>query len=149
MGPGGYAFAMPKWDKLEADFLARGITPEPCKWVERARNWFYGHGGTLDAEGKCIYNRRHKDNPLLPIEDIRNAVKDVEEGRSVPIERRTSSHAPLGMKNTKDEHEAQKAPSHGQLGFPRTGRSIPIEVIRGERKGRQWKHALLQTGYVI
>ena len=65
MRPGGYAFAMPKWEKLEADFLAKGITPEPCTWVERARNWFYGHGGTLDAEGKCIYNRRHKDNPQI------------------------------------------------------------------------------------
>ena len=23
MGPGGYAFAMPKWEKLEADLLAK------------------------------------------------------------------------------------------------------------------------------
>ena len=35
----------------------------------------------MDAEGKCIYNRTHKDKPPLPIEGIRNAVKDVEEGR--------------------------------------------------------------------
>jgi len=84
MGPGGYAHNIPKWDKLEADLLANGITPEPLAWIERARNWFYGHGGTLDAEGKCIYNKRHKDNPLLPIEAIRNAVKDVEEGRFIP-----------------------------------------------------------------
>jgi hypothetical protein len=75
---------MPKWEKLEADLLANGITPEPLKWIERARNWFYGHGGTLDAEGKCIYNRRHKDNPLLPIQEIKNAVKDVAEGRFIP-----------------------------------------------------------------
>ena len=84
MGRGGYAFSMPKWEKLEADLLAKGVTPEPLAWIERARNWFYGHGGTLDAEGKCIYNRRHKDNPLLPIEGIRNAVKDVTEGRFIP-----------------------------------------------------------------
>ena len=84
MGVGGYACSMPKWEKLEADLLANGITPEPLKWIERARNWFYGHGGTLDAEGKCIYNRRHKDNPLLPIQEIRKAVKDVEEGRFIP-----------------------------------------------------------------
>ena len=84
MGPGGYAFSMPKWEKLEADLLAKGITSEPYTWIERARNWFYGHGGTLDAKGKCIYNRTHKDNPLLSIEDIRNAVKDVEEGRFCP-----------------------------------------------------------------
>ena len=54
MGPGGYALAMPKWEKLESDMIAKGINPEPYKWVDRARNWFYGHGGTLDSEGKCI-----------------------------------------------------------------------------------------------
>ena len=84
MGPGGYAYNIPKWEKLEAEYLAKGITPEPLKWTERARNWFYGHGGTLDAEGKCIYNTRHKENPLLPIQEIRNAFKDVEEGRFIP-----------------------------------------------------------------
>ena len=46
MGPGGYACSMPKWDKLEADLLDKGIVPEPIKkgWIERSRNWFYGHG---------------------------------------------------------------------------------------------------------
>ena len=101
MGPGGYAFAMPKWQKLEADFLAKGITPEPCTWVERARNWFYGHGGTLDAEGKCIYSRRYKDNPLLPIEDIRNAVKDVEEGRFRPDREKDELACALGNEEHK------------------------------------------------
>ena len=37
----------------------------------------------MDAEGKVIYNQRHKDNPL-PIEEIRHAVQDVEEGVFVP-----------------------------------------------------------------
>ena len=31
MGPGGYAFSMPKWEKLEADLLAKGIVLEPIK----------------------------------------------------------------------------------------------------------------------
>ena len=59
MGPGGYAQGKPKWAHLEADMLAKGITPEPFTWASRIRDWFYGHGGTLDAEGKCIYNIRH------------------------------------------------------------------------------------------
>ena len=29
MGPGGYTYSMPKWDKLEADLLAKNITLEP------------------------------------------------------------------------------------------------------------------------
>ena len=64
MGPGGYALAMPKWDKLESDMLSKGINPEPYKWVDRARNWFYGHGGTLDSEG-CFFNYSLKFNGVL------------------------------------------------------------------------------------
>ena len=67
----------------------------------------------------------------------------------VPTERMTSSHGPLGIKNTKDEHEAQKAPSRGQLGFPRRGRGIRIKAIRGEKIWRLRMRAKLQTGCVI
>ena len=30
----------------------------------------------MDKEGRAIYNQKHKDDPLLPINDIRNAVDD-------------------------------------------------------------------------
>ena len=83
MGLGGYGGKMAKWEELEASFLAKNISPEPLRWLERGRNWFYGHGGLLDPEGKAIYNQRHKDNPL-PIEEIRRAVPDVEEGWFLP-----------------------------------------------------------------
>ena len=79
MGPGGYRQGIPKWAQLEAEYLARGITPEPYRWESGVRNWFYGHGGQLDSEGNCIYNIRHDENPL-PIKSIRDAVRDVEEG---------------------------------------------------------------------
>ena len=43
---------------MEAD-LAKGITPESLEWGERAKNWFFAHGGTLDQEtGKCVYGAR-------------------------------------------------------------------------------------------
>ena len=83
MGQGGYRAGKPKWEKLEADMLAKGITPETFSWIERARLWFYGHAGTLDSEGKCIYTKAHADHPL-PIEEIRKAHADVEEGRFIP-----------------------------------------------------------------
>jgi len=69
MGQAGYKGSMPKWEKLENDLLAKGVTPEPFNWVDRTRLWFYGHGGKLDSEGKCIYNKRHKEDPL-PIDDL-------------------------------------------------------------------------------
>ena len=68
---------------------------------------------------------------------------------SIPIERMTSSHAPLGIKNTRDGYEAQKAPSRGRLGFPRRGRDIPIKAIRGERKRRLMMHALLKISFIV
>ena len=148
MGPAGYAFSMPKWDKLEADLLAKGITPEPYKWIERARNWFYGHGGTLDAEGKCIYNRRHKENPLLPIEDIRNAVKDVEEGRFSPD--REKDELTRGLGN--DEHKGRTRGTPGskpwKIAFPEDRKKYP-DRSHQRRKEREaiearaaadWKH---------
>ena len=112
MGPGGYSQGMPKWAQLEADMLAQGITPEPYTWETRVRNWFYGHGGKLDSEGNYIHNIRHKENPL-PIKSIRNAVKDVEEGRIIPDREKDELTCALGNKEHKGEHEAHQAPSRG------------------------------------
>ena len=152
MGPGGYACSMPKWDKLEADLLDKGIVPEPIKegWIERSRNWFYGHGGTLDAEGKCIYTRRHKDNPLLPIEDIRKAVKDVEEGRFRPDREDDELARALGNK----EHEGRTRGTSGSKpwahGFPVERKIFPDRSHHEEKgKGGKGSKSLLQTGCVI
>jgi hypothetical protein len=58
-------------------------------------------------------------------------------GSSIPKERRMSSHAPLGMMNTQDEHEPHQARNRGNSGFSSKGRNFSIEAIREERKGRQ------------
>ncbi|KAK1645650.1 hypothetical protein QYE76_063455 [Lolium multiflorum] len=76
MGRGGYKAGRPKWEKWENDLIEKGIQPEVLKWNQRSRDWFYAHGGTLDAQGKCIYTRRHKENPL-PIEAFRNVAKEL------------------------------------------------------------------------
>ena len=52
----------------------------------------------MDAEGKALYNKRHKDNPLLPIDKIREAVKDVEEGRFLPDRENDELSLALGNK---------------------------------------------------
>jgi hypothetical protein len=59
LGQGGYKVAIPKWEKMEQDLLARGITPATINWPERSRKWFHGHGGTLNPEnGECIFGER-------------------------------------------------------------------------------------------
>ena len=107
---------------MEKDLLDQGILPEPIRdgWTERSRNWFYGPGGTLHAStGYCIYNKRHKDQPLLPIDDIRKAVKDVEEGRFRPDRENDELARALGNK----EHEGRTRGTSGskpwEHGFPK------------------------------
>jgi hypothetical protein len=73
----------------------------------------------------------------------------LERDGSSPTERMTSSHGPWEMQNTQDGYEPQQARSHGRLGFPRTGRDIPIKAIRGERRRRLMRNALLKTIFAI
>ena len=46
LGPGGYAVAMPKWDKSEKEMEDAGATPVTKSCPPRVRTWFYAHGGS-------------------------------------------------------------------------------------------------------
>ena len=50
MGSGGYSSVIPKWQRMEADLLAKGIHPFSLAWPERSKNWFFAHGGSLDPQ---------------------------------------------------------------------------------------------------
>ena len=50
LGPGGYAMAMPKWDKSEQQMEDAGVTPVTRSWPPRCRTWFYAHGGGVGPE---------------------------------------------------------------------------------------------------
>ena len=55
LGPAGYKKKIPLWNRMEEDLLEKGIVPEIMGWPERARHWFYGHGGSLDpSDGSMI-----------------------------------------------------------------------------------------------
>jgi len=45
MGSCGYKSVVPKWDQMEQEMLARGVTPKTIakNWSERSKHWFYGH----------------------------------------------------------------------------------------------------------
>jgi hypothetical protein len=38
MGSGGYEAMKAKWDKMEADLMAKNIIPETADWPERTKN---------------------------------------------------------------------------------------------------------------
>ena len=44
IGSGGYRSAIPRWERIEADLLAKGIPPFSIDWPERSKNWFFTHG---------------------------------------------------------------------------------------------------------
>src|SRR3954467_11795849 len=102
MGQGGYKVGSPKWEKLEQELRDKNITPATGYRVERAKNWFYGHGGTLDSEGKCIYNIRHKEDPLL-IDKMRDTIKAVKDGDFIPDRENDELTLALGNK----EHDGR------------------------------------------
>ena len=61
LGPGGYKKAIPKWDRNEQDIMATGIIPATLDWPERAKYYYFAHGGKLNPE----------DGTLLPGDQLR------------------------------------------------------------------------------
>jgi hypothetical protein len=124
MGRGGYKAGRPKWEKWENDLIKNGIQPEVRKWNQRSRDWFYAHGGTLDAQGLCIYTQRHKENPL-PIEAFRNVAKEVEEGKFRPEREKDQLTRALGN----PEHPGRTRTIPGGkpwcIGFPAETKKYP------------------------
>jgi hypothetical protein len=50
LGQGGYAFATPKWRKMEQNLLTQGTISAVVDWPEGVKNWYYAHGGTINSE---------------------------------------------------------------------------------------------------
>jgi hypothetical protein len=74
LGRGGYAFAIPKWRKMEEDLLAQGTIPVVVDWPERLKNWYYAHGGTINSEDGTLHYPPSLSEIALEILQI---IKDV------------------------------------------------------------------------
>jgi hypothetical protein len=135
MGQGGYKSGKPKWKKMEDGLIAKGIIPKTLKWNDRSRDWFYGHGWKFDSEGKCVYTKKHDEDPL-PIDALRSASKDVKEGRFHPEREKDELTRALGN----DEHPGQTRTTPGskpwKLGFPVERKKFP-DRSRQRRKERE------------
>jgi hypothetical protein len=59
MWSGGYETAIPKWQKMEADIIAKGVELESAKRPQRVKNWFFGLGGRLDPDTSlAVYGQK-------------------------------------------------------------------------------------------
>jgi hypothetical protein len=76
LGRGGYAFAIPKWRKMEEDLLAQGTISMVVDWPERVKNWYYAHGVTINSEYGTL------DYPPSLREAALEILKIIEDGRA-------------------------------------------------------------------
>lgn len=81
LGPGGCKKAIPKWERMEEDIMASGIVPATLDWPERAKHYYFAHGGKLNPD----------DGTLVPGDQIRETaarlvelIKATAEGTFVP-----------------------------------------------------------------
>jgi hypothetical protein len=143
MGQGGYKSGKPKWKKMEDDLIAKGIILETLKWNDRSMDWFYGHGGKLDSEGKCVYTKKYDEDPL-PIDALRSASKDVEEGRFHPKREKDELTCALGN----DEHPGQTRTTPGskpwKLGFPVERKKFPNRSCQRRKKREADRMSLIE-----
>jgi hypothetical protein len=62
---------------MENELRNRGITPRTEGWPERAKHWWYGHGGSLDpATGECV----HRKQTFTPTTKLVKAMEDAQAG---------------------------------------------------------------------
>jgi hypothetical protein len=89
----------------------------------------------LDSEGKCVYTKKHDKDPL-PIDALRSASKDIEEGRFHPEIEKDELTRTLGN----DEHPGWTQTTPGsklwKLGFPVERKKFP-DRSRQRRKERE------------
>jgi hypothetical protein len=94
LGQGGYKAAIPNWQKMEKDLIARGIIPATFNWPMRAKYFFYDGGGTLNM----------KDGSFVTSDAIReaankldDALKAVSEGSFKPDREKDELTYTLGI----------------------------------------------------
>ena len=67
---------------MENQLKAQGIGPETVEWDRRWTNYAVGHGADYDMEtGKLIAK---KPQIAEPLDELRKAIKDAQEGRFKP-----------------------------------------------------------------
>jgi hypothetical protein len=77
LGPGSYRSVVPKWEAMKNELRNKGITLGTEGWPERAKHWWYGHGGSFDpATRECV----HRKNTFTPTVKLVKAMEDAQVG---------------------------------------------------------------------
>ena len=131
---------------MEADLTNKGIPLGTAGWPERAKHWWYGHGGKLHPEtGKCM----HRDKVFTPTQKLIDAMADAAAGKYRVDREKDELTRALGNAKKQDEYEAEAPVFRGRKGFPRTKTGTVTKVVRERRIGRQTRLRTFNVNYRI
>src|ERR1041385_6642980 len=118
------------WEKAEKDLLDKGIVPRTFNWPERARNWFFGVGGTFHPEtGKCFWTNEQLRVPITKLEEL---IAQTKAGTFVPDRENDELTMALGNPENPGRTRGTASSLPWKHGFPDAG-----GYKRRERKRKQ------------
>lgn len=140
LGRGGYAVAIPKWRKMEADLEAKGIVTAVWDWPDRSKNWYYAHGGRLNPEdGTLEFPPSLREKAL----ELMKKIADVKAGR-LKVDREIDE---LTMALGNPEHPG-RCRGYGvvpwKFAFKRNIDTYRSRKRRREREEEQWRQQMEQ-----
>ena len=81
LGASGYKKAIKKWQKIEQDFMDRGIQPATWDWPDRSKWWLFANGVTLNQlDGNLVVPEQMQE----VARDLVTAVDEAKQGTFQP-----------------------------------------------------------------
>jgi len=81
LGASGYKKAIKKWQKIEQDFMDRGIRPATWDWPDRSKWWLFANGVTLNQlDGNLVMPEQMQE----VARDLVTAVDEAKQGTFQP-----------------------------------------------------------------
>src|SRR5688572_30526080 len=62
---------------MEDDIIAKGIVPATLEWLERAKHWYYAHGGMLNPEDRSfVFGQELREAAMRLVELIKATAEE-------------------------------------------------------------------------
>ena len=145
MGSRGYETTIPKWQKMKADLIAKGIEPESAKWPQRSKNWFFGHGERLDPEtGVVVYGQKLQ----TAVERLAYAIQAKEFGAFKPNREKNEVTYANGTAKHSGQTRGLEHNTSWEHGFPNDRETYQSRLRRKEEEAahnRMLEQTMLQA----
>ena len=82
LGASGYKKAIKKWQKIEQDFMDRGIRPVTWDWPDRSKWWLFANGVTLNQTDGTLGVPRNMEEVAR---DLVTSIVEAKQGMFQPL----------------------------------------------------------------